>query len=92
MWHISNELHGECLCPLCLAAFRDWLRRKYETLDALNLAYWANFWAHRITAWEQIDPRDDTLDGGLRRRAAAHRTDQERRGRLRRRRGHARRT
>ena len=35
-----------------------------------------------------VSQRDDALDRGLRRRAAAHRADQERRGRLRRRRGH----
>jgi len=63
MWHLSNEYNGECFCPLCLEAFRTWLRGRYESLDALNAAWWTNFWAHRITAWEQIDPRDDTLDG-----------------------------
>ena len=30
MWHISNEYGGECHCPLCQEAFRDWLREKYH--------------------------------------------------------------
>ncbi|CAN5828105.1 beta-galactosidase [soil metagenome] len=63
MWHVSNELHGECLCPLCLASFREWLQRKYPTLEALNLAWWSGFWAHRISDWSQINPRDFVMDG-----------------------------
>ena len=46
MWHISNEYSGECHCPLCQAAFRDYIRAKYGTLQALNEAYWSGFWSH----------------------------------------------
>ena len=54
-WHISNEYSGACHCPLCQAAFRDWLRREYRNdLHALNAAWWNGFWSHRITDWEQI--------------------------------------
>ncbi len=62
-WHISNEYGGRCYCDLCKAAFRDWLRKKYETLEALNRAWWGGFWSHTVTRWELIDPRDGTLDG-----------------------------
>lgn len=27
LWHLSNEYGGECYCPLCQQAFRDWLKR-----------------------------------------------------------------
>ncbi|HAT54365.1 MAG TPA: beta-galactosidase [Lactobacillus sp.] len=54
MWHISNEFGGECHCELCQAAFRDWLKNKYQTLDNLNHAYWSGFWAHKYTNWNQI--------------------------------------
>ena len=55
LWHISNELGGECHCELCQAAFRNWLKEKYNhDLDALNHAWWADFWSHRVTDWEQI--------------------------------------
>ena len=64
LWHISNEFNrGECYCPLCKAAFREWLRAKYGSLDALNQAWWTGFWAHTYTDWEQIDSVDSTLDG-----------------------------
>lgn len=55
-WHISNEYSGECFCPLCADAFRDWLKRKYGTLEKLNFAWWAHFWSHTYTEWDQILP------------------------------------
>lgn len=56
MWHISNEFSGDCRCPMCKAAFREFLKAKYSTLDKLNHEWWANFWSHTYTSWEQIDP------------------------------------
>lgn len=54
-WHISNELGGECFCPKCQAAFRQWLKNKYRTLDKLNEVWWTSFWSHTYTDWEQIE-------------------------------------
>jgi len=53
-WHISNEFSGECHCEYCQDAFRQWLRNKYGTLEALNLAWWTSFWAHTYTDWSQV--------------------------------------
>jgi beta-galactosidase len=58
-WHISNEYGGECCCDLCQAEFRNWLRERYRTLDALNAAYWSKFWGHTFTDWEQIEAPGD---------------------------------
>ena len=55
VWHLSNEYNGACHCPLCQAAFRDWLRDRYKTLDALNMAWWTGFWSHTFTDWSQIE-------------------------------------
>ncbi len=55
LWHISNEIQGECHCPHCQAAFRDWLKEKYGTLDKLNFAWWTAFWSHTYTDWDQIE-------------------------------------
>ncbi|WP_020122169.1 beta-galactosidase [Streptomyces canus] len=55
-WHINNEYGGTCYCDLCAAAFRDWLRDRYGTLDALNDAWWTTFWSHRYTSLEEIEP------------------------------------
>jgi len=63
MWHISNEFGGYCYCDHCMAAFQDWLKAKYGSLDALNDAYWSRFWSHTFTAWEQIVTIDKTICG-----------------------------
>ncbi len=56
VWHVNNEYNGECHCPLCQNAFRVWLQTRYNNdLDALNRAYWAGFWSHTYTNWEQIE-------------------------------------
>lgn len=62
MWHISNELGGDCYCDLCMEGFYKWLEEHYKTLDALNEAYWSAFWSHRYSDWTQVDPRDGTID------------------------------
>lgn len=55
LWHISNELGGECHCELCQAAFREYLKKKYDNdLKKLNHAWWSGFWSHTVTDWEQI--------------------------------------
>ncbi|MFJ3511244.1 beta-galactosidase [Streptomyces luteogriseus] len=55
-WHINNEYGGACYCDLCAGAFREWLRDRHGTLDALNDAWWTTFWSHRYTDWAQIEP------------------------------------
>lgn len=63
-WHISNEYGGDCHCGYCQEAFREWLRAKYGTLEALNAAWWTAFWAHTYTDWSQIEspaPHGETM-------------------------------
>ena len=55
-WHISNEYSGDCHCPLCVNAFREWLKKKYGTLENLNHSWWSAFWSHTFTDWDEIDP------------------------------------
>ncbi|WP_276356811.1 beta-galactosidase [Cohnella caldifontis] len=54
-WHVSNEYGGECHCDYCQEAFRDWLKAKYGSLDALNRAWWTAFWSHTYTDWAQVE-------------------------------------
>ena len=63
LWHVHNEYNGDCHCELCLEAFREWLRRKYGSLDALNAAWWTAFWGHTYTDFSQIEPGDASIMG-----------------------------
>jgi beta-galactosidase len=53
-WHISNEYGGLCYCDNCRNAFRQWLKEKYGTIDALNRAWNTSFWGHTYYDWDDI--------------------------------------
>ncbi len=56
LWHISNELGGECYCPLCQERFREYLRQRFDNdIEKLNHAWWTAFWSHTFNSFEQID-------------------------------------
>jgi beta-galactosidase len=40
-----------CFCPHTLRRYREWLQRKYSSLDALNTA-----WYRRFTSWDAVEP------------------------------------
>ncbi|MFB8272475.1 beta-galactosidase [Streptomyces sp. NPDC055955] len=56
MWHINNEYctfdHGD----EAARAFRDWLRTRYGTLDALNDAWGTAFWSQHVETWADVIP------------------------------------
>lgn len=65
-WHISNEYSGECHCPLCIQAFREFLRDKYDgDIEKLNQAYWATFWSHTYDSFDQIEPPGKLTETGV---------------------------
>ena len=53
-WHVNNEYGGNCYCDNCAAAFREWLKQRYQTLDNLNRAWNMNVWSHTIYDWDEI--------------------------------------
>ncbi|PAD82712.1 beta-galactosidase [Niallia circulans] len=53
-WHINNEYGGECYCENCEKAFRVWLKKRYQTIEALNQAWNLEFWGHTIYEWDEI--------------------------------------
>lgn len=67
-WHLSNEYGGgsePCHCPYCQEAFREWLKKRYGTLDALNAAWWSSFWSNYITDWDQIHSPTELGEDGM---------------------------
>lgn len=59
---IDNELGDPyCYDPVCRAAFQNWCREKYGSLDALNKAWGTIFWGHTYSAWTQVPLPWNTL-------------------------------
>ncbi|WP_214630651.1 beta-galactosidase [Paenibacillus agaridevorans] len=63
-WQIDNEFNcetSEFYADADHAAFRQWLKKKYGTLDALNAAWGTVFWSQTYSDWEQVHlPRQTT--------------------------------
>lgn len=65
-WHISNEYSGQCRCELCVNAFRDYLREKFQgDINKLNRAYWTTFWSHTYDDFDQIEPPGVLTETGI---------------------------
>lgn len=67
LWHISNEYGGECHCTLCQNAFRQWLRKKYNTIDEVNWRWNTSFWGHDYSSFDEIESPspigEESIDG-----------------------------
>ncbi|TMR23727.1 beta-galactosidase [Nonomuraea turkmeniaca] len=56
MWHVHNEYTTLCWCDHTAVAFRDWLRARHDSLEALNEAWGTAFWSQRYSGWDQVLP------------------------------------
>lgn len=59
MWHVGNEYGchvAACYCDVSAAAFRHWLRQRYDSLEELNRAWGTDFWSQRYSDWEEVLP------------------------------------
>ena len=59
MWHIDNEYachFAECFCENSAAAFREWLKGRYSSIEALNAAWGTAFWSQTYSQWDEIQP------------------------------------
>lgn len=57
MWHVHNEYGvpvGEDFSLQSVGAFREWLRERYGSLEALNEAWGTTFWGQRYGEWAHI--------------------------------------
>lgn len=56
-YQIDNELEANhCCCPVCEAAFRDWVRRKYKSIEAVNDAYGNVVWSGEYSSFSELKP------------------------------------
>ncbi len=59
MWHVGNEYachNTHCYCDVSAAAFREWLRDRYDDVDALNHAWGTAFWSQRYADFDEVLP------------------------------------
>lgn len=59
MWHVNNEYGchvSRCYCDASASAFREWLERRYGSLDALNEAWGTSFWSQHYGDWQEVLP------------------------------------
>ncbi len=54
-WQIDNEIEPtKCECEYCLSAFREYLSKKYGTIDSLNSAWNTNLFSQRYTSFDEV--------------------------------------
>lgn len=56
-WHINNEYSChllECHNEASTVAFREWLRARYGSIDALNAAWGTTFWSQIYRDWNEV--------------------------------------
>jgi len=57
-WQVDNELGGHgsgvCYCEDCQQAFRQWLKRRYGTIERLNTKWGTSFWSQGFSDWHEI--------------------------------------
>lgn len=65
-WQLDNEPGFPFwdFDPCCNQGFRNWLREKYKTIDALNDAWFDMTWSNRYTDFDEIDIPVNSSEGG----------------------------
>ena len=62
-WQIDNEIqtmrdNAGCTCTACRDSFREYLKRQYVSVDALNEAWGAYTWSSDFSSFDEIDVRN----------------------------------
>jgi beta-galactosidase len=60
VWHIGNEYGNYCYCDNCAEEFRNWLKKRYGTVEELNKRWNMNFWGHTLYSFDEV-----TVPSGL---------------------------
>ena len=59
MWHVGNEYGAHtpaCWCDVSAEAFRDWLAKRYDSIEELNASWSTSFWSQRYGDWPEVIP------------------------------------
>ena len=64
-WQIDNETGAYGTAgPNVQAGFKEWLKRKFGTVEALNKAWGLVYWGQLLGTWDELPPRDGILNPG----------------------------
>ena len=64
-WQIDNETGAYGTAgPNVQAGFKEWLKRKFGTVEALNEAWGLVYWGQLVGSWDELPPRDGILNPG----------------------------
>ena len=66
MWHVNNELG--CHTPHCYGdeaaeRFRQWLKKRYASVEQLNARWHTKFWSQNYGSFEEVNPPRLTAAG-----------------------------
>lgn len=56
VWHIGNEYGNYCFCEHCAEEFRNWVKKRYGTIEEVNRRWNMSFWGHTLYSFDEIVP------------------------------------
>jgi beta-galactosidase len=59
LWHVNNEYGchvARCYCDVSADAFRQWLRKRYGSIERLNEAWGTAFWSQQYGDFAEVYP------------------------------------
>lgn len=64
-WQIDNETSSAGAAnPSTQVGFKDYLEKKFKTVDELNRVWGLNYWGQRLNDWSELPPRDGIINPG----------------------------
>ena len=52
-WHVCNEYGTHCYCDNCQNKFREWLKKRYGTVEELNKRWSLAFWGRLVSSFDE---------------------------------------
>jgi len=64
-WQVDNETGSYATAgPNVQAGFKEWLKRKFGSVDVVNKAWGLVYWGQLLGSWDELPPRDGILNPG----------------------------
>lgn len=64
-WQVDNETGAYGTAgPNVQAGFKEWLKRKFGTVERMNEAWGLVYWGQLVDSWDNLPPRDGIINPG----------------------------